>query len=284
MLNAGIILPNTLAEALRVLRGGGRALAGGTDLLISARRGGAPAPWVDISRLPQLRGIRRQDGHIFIGAAEKITDVGAHPLTREMLPALAQACRKFACPSLRNMATLGGNCANGSPAADGLCALCAENAAAIIANDGGIRKIPVESLVLGPKKTALSRCDIILGFELPDTAHKGVYLKLAARRSFAISKVSAGVTLRLENGLARGVSIMLGAAGPRPLRAAKSQEILEGAPLSADMIERAALAARDACSPVDDARSSAEYRRAMAAVLARRALSIIANDAAKESL
>ena len=282
MLPVEIAAPKNIAEVWKLLqahKGNCKFLAGGTDLVIAGRfRKEMPALWLDISKLKELRGIAEKPGLIYIGAGEKIAVIEASAKVRKWLPVLAQACGKFASPTLRNMATLGGNCANASPSADALCALCAESAVAVISRAGKVRRVAVESLLLGPKKTALAKNDLILGFELPKKAHAGKFMKLATREAFAISKVSASVAVYMEKGVVAKASIRLGAVGPTVLAAKAAQDALAGQKLDRAAIDKAAEAACATASPIDDVRSNARYRREMVRVLVRRALETIAGE------
>jgi len=276
MIPVTVVQPKKLSgvwSAARAAKGGFKFLAGGTDLVINARHGkNARRVWIDISRLKELKGITEGRGKIRIGAAETVAAVCSSPAVRKWLPALAQACRHFASPPLRNMATLGGNCANASPSADAACALCAEQAAAVISRAGKIRRVAAESLFLGPKHTALRPDDLILAFEFPRRAHRGVFAKLGARESFAISKVSAAVAAELRNGVVCSLSIRLGAVGPKIVRPESAEKLLLGLRPGAAAIADAARLCAVAVSPIDDVRSTAAYRRDMARVISKRAL------------
>ncbi|MFH1620053.1 MAG: xanthine dehydrogenase family protein subunit M, partial [bacterium] len=280
-----IASPENLKELWKILPGIPRPrkyLAGGTDIVVQAHGGsGLPCSWIDISRMPELRRIRETKDSLFIGAGVKIAELECSPAVRRWLPVLFSAASRYASPPLRNMATLGGNCANASPAADGVCALCAEGAEMELASPRKKRILPVEKFFSDYRKTALRPDELILGFKFEKKQHGGAYLKLSPRRAFSISKVSAGVSLRVEKGLISGCRIFMGAVGPVVARAAGTESFLNGRPLSPAVIEEAGELIGRECRPVTDHRSTKEYRCAMTAVLLKRALSAICDGGNK---
>jgi len=282
MLRVTITKPRSLKELSKTLSSTPQPrkfLAGGTDLCVGARHGmGVPCNWVDISDLPELQGVKISGNTIKIGAARRLCQLEDSPLVERWLPALHKALPQFASPPLRHMATLGGNCANASPSADGVCALCAEGAKAVIRLPNGKKKlVAVEQLFTGPKKTILKQDELITGFEIAKTAHKGCYLKLGARRALAISKITVSACVWLKAGVITDIRIFMGAVGPTVLRAVRTEAALRGTPIASETAARKAAEIIQAeCCPIDDQRSTARYRRAMAPVLLGRVLSEIA--------
>lgn len=250
-----------------------RYLAGGTDIVTADNAGAESSEcWVDISDLPELGVIKETAGSLFIGSGVKISEIESSKAAARWCPALAAAIPHFASPSLRNMATLGGNAANGSPCADGVCALVAEGADALLALKGEKRRFPLKDLFLGPKKTALKKDEIILGFEIPKRRHSGAYLKLGPRAYFGISKAAVAVTAEISGGVVKKARVALGSVAPVPLYAARTSAWLVNKKLSAETRAAAAELVKSEVSPITDTRSEADYRREMCGVLLERAL------------
>jgi CO/xanthine dehydrogenase FAD-binding subunit len=271
-----IVSPAGLKElwkTLPALPAARRYLAGGTDIVTADNAGAELSEcWIDISGLPELLTIKETAGALFLGAGVKISDIERCAAARRWCPVLVAAIPHFASPSLRNMATLGGNAANASPCADGVCALIAEGAYVHLALKGKKRRLPLKALFLGPKQTALKKDELIIAFEVPKRRHAGAYLKLGPRSYFGISKAAVAVAAELSGGLIKKVSVAMGSVAPVPLYASKTSAWLTGRELSPETIRGAAAIAMAEVSPITDARSEAQYRREMCGVLLHRAL------------
>ncbi len=275
-----IVKPSNLKELWKMLPGlpaRRRYLSGGTDLVTADNAGAESSEcWIDIGDLPELRGIKETTGSLFIGSGVKISEIERSAAARKWCPALLAAIPHFASPSLRNMATLGGNAANASPCADGACSLVAEGAYVLLVLKGQKRRLPLKDLFVGPKKTALKKDELILGFEIPKHPHAGAYLKLGPRAYFGISKAAVAVTAELSGGAVKNVRVALGSVAPVPLYAARTSAFLADNKLSAEIIAEASALVRTEAAPITDARSEAEYRRDMCGVLLERALRSLA--------
>ncbi len=271
-----IVKPPNLKELWKLLPGlpsARRYLAGGTDIVTADNAGAEHSEcWIDISGIPELLGIKETAGSVFIGSGVKIAEIAASKAARRWCPALTAAIPHFASPSLRNMATLGGNAANASPCADGVCALISEGAYVLLATKGGRRRLPLKDIFLGPKRTTLKKDELITGFEVPKRPHAGAYLKLGPRSYFGISKAAVAVAAELSGGAVKKARVALGSVAPVPLYAAKTSAWLAGRKLSAPVIEEACELVKTEVSPITDTRSEAAYRREMCGVLLGRAL------------
>jgi aerobic carbon-monoxide dehydrogenase medium subunit len=265
--------------------GRARALQGGTDLLVRIRAGLLhPKLVVDLKKLPGMQSVgERSDGWLSIGAACSMNQVAGADAVREGYDLLAQACNSVASYQLRNRATVGGNCCNGSPAADSAPALYCLGAVAEIYGPGGQRRVRIEDFFLGPGRTALGPGEFLTAILLPPSSPGacGVFNKLGRTRAGDIPTVSVAVYAAGEDGKGVGRSsarrqwrIALGAVGPTPLRAAQAEERL-ATDLSPDSIAAAAELAAQAAQPIDDVRASAAYRRAMVQVLTRRGIEAV---------
>jgi carbon-monoxide dehydrogenase medium subunit len=274
------LMPKTLPEALEYLAKGGTDImpvAGGTNLVIDMRgKRHRPKIVMAVNLLPELAGIHREDDYIVTGAAVTVAEFLNHPLITDKAPVLQQAARTFANPLIRNRATVGGNLADGSPAADTAPALLVLDADVILTSRSGKRIVPLNDFFIHVRKTALKPDELLTAvrWKVPVNGTKFAYYKLGLRRADAISIVSIAVCLETDSaGHCKQARIALGSVAPRPLRAIAAEEYLTGKPLSIETFEQAGKLAADAVSPISDVRASADYRRKMASTLVIRLLS-----------
>jgi CO/xanthine dehydrogenase FAD-binding subunit len=245
--------PRDLADAVRLYRDtpGCRPLAGGTDLMVMLHaRSLRPEPRsvLDLWSLAELKGIRRADGMLEIGAGEPYAGIIASALVREHLPALVAAARTIGAAQIQNRGTLGGNLANASPAGDTLPVLLAFDA--VVVTDR--RTIPIDRFFLGYRKTALAPDELIVAVRFPTDGRTVKFRKVGTRAAQAISKVVIAVSLAPAR-------IAAGSVAEVPLRAPKAE-----AALAKGDIEGAVAAVAADIRPMDDVRSTADYRRAVA--------------------
>ena len=278
--------PRTLGEALSALAdaaGPARALAGGTDLLPRLDKGLLGATrLVDLKRIPELGQIDFDPASgLTIGATVRIADLIEHPEVRRLYPAMADAASRTATVQIRNMATIAGNLCNGSPCADNAPVLIARGARLVLRSPRGERIMPIADFFKGPGKTALDPDELLVRIQVPppppDTGF--AFAKLPARTHVDISAVNVGVMVARKGRVCEKARIVLGAVGPTPIEAHKAEARLAGAILEPKLIEEVGELAASETRPIDDVRSSASYRRAMAAVLVRRALAAAAASA-----
>jgi carbon-monoxide dehydrogenase medium subunit len=273
-----LLHPRTLPEALILLAGtGAMPIAGGTNVIVDLRAGKhRPRALVDVARLPGLRGVRREDGHLIIGGGTTISDLLADPLIAEHAPALREAAAVFANPLIRNRATVGGNLADASPAADTAPPLLALDAEVELAGQGGTRSVPLAEFLVGVR-TTLRRPDELLTavrFPVPPDGSVSHFHKVGLRRADAISVLSVALVVTCDAaGRCTAVRIALGALAPRPLRASAAEALLIGEKLTPATVAEAARLAGGATLPIDDIRGSAGYRREVTEVVVRRLLS-----------
>lgn len=266
------------------------ALQGGTDLLIRLRAEGlAVDRVVDLKRLPGMQEIAlAPDGWLVVGAACTMNQVAAHPLIRQLYGLLAQACTSVASYPLRNRATVGGNCCNGSPAADSAPALYCLGAEAEVYGPQGTRRVPIGDFFLAPGRTALGRGEFLTAIWLPPSPlwACGVFRKVGRTKIGDISIASAAVYAWAEPGGGARTRprwrIALGAVGPTPLRAPEAEAALAD-DSSPDGIAAAAELAAQAARPIDDLRASAAYRRALVRVLVRRGIEAVLDESERST-
>ncbi|RBQ19207.1 xanthine dehydrogenase family protein subunit M [Spongiactinospora rosea] len=254
--------PRTAAELDR-LDPARALLAGGTDLLVRRRAGHQSGPLADVSRLRDAPApVRRlSDGSIWLSALAPLSVID-----RELggeLPGLRAAIACFASGQIRNRATLGGNLANASPAADGVPPLVAAGAVLRLRGPAGRREIPVAEFATGPGRTRLAPGEWIETIDLaPQPAHAG-FRKIAGRRALAISVVSLAWTWgRDPGGALTGVRLAAGAVAPTVVRCPGAEAALEGRVPTPEAVAAAVAALDHDISPISDLRASAGYRRA----------------------
>ena len=268
--------PATVREALLLLRkvgNRGRVVAGATDLVLQADR--STRFLVDITRLG-LDYIRGNSRELTLGATATMRDIEQSPRVRALANGiLAQAASTCGSIQNRNMATVGGNLANASPAADTASVLLALDAEVVVATARRQSKIALSEFLLGPHRTALNG-GLLLEISipaLPRGGRMGWSFEKLGRTETDISLVNAAAGLQFDaRGQVKWARIALGAVGPKPLRARTAEALLTGKALSDDLLARVGEAVMSEVSPISDSRASADYRREMSAVLARRAL------------
>lgn len=206
----------------RLAEGRGKAclIAGGTDLVLHLHEHPDEEPdLIDISSLEAMRILEKHPGETLVGAAVTFAEIEASPLLQEKAQALVMAAASMGSTQIRNRATLGGNVANASAAADGTAALCALDAQALVEDcQGRQERLPVGALVTAPGKTVLGPDRFLLAFAIPDGTGPSAFFKVGSRRAVAISKLS----------LALGRHLVLGSLAPSPVRAEKAQALLAG--------------------------------------------------------
>jgi carbon-monoxide dehydrogenase medium subunit len=283
-----LLRPQTLSEALAMLAGQDPdlvPLAGGTNLIIELRDGNrSPKKLVDVGRLRELRGIHRDNGHLVVGGGTTITELLSHPLIAEHGRPLRQAAALLGNPLVRNRATVAGNLANASPAADTAPPLLALGAEVELKSMNGTRYVRLDELMVGVNKTLIRPDELLasLRWLVPPARSAAGFYKIGLRKADACSVINAAVMVVWdENRRCRESRIAIGAAAPRPVRAPEAESALKGRPLEARVIEEAAHVAVQATEPIDDIRGTAAYRRRMAEVIVRRLLTQIAEVAGK---
>ncbi len=270
----------TLPEAIALLsqHEGTRIVAGATDFLVRWRQGlWKPRYVLNITRIPELDRVSYSpETGLRLGTLATIRTLERHPLIQEHYPALSQAATTFAGVQIRNLATVGGNICNASPAGDTLPALTAYGAECRLIGPEGERLVPLENFLLGPGRTVLRPTELLVELRLPpQPPHTGaLYIKHSPRSAMDISAVGVVSVVSLESreGVCREVRIALGAVGPTVMRARSAETLLRGQRADAALIQRIALAAMVDARPIDDIRGTARHRRAIVEALTERTL------------
>jgi len=252
-----------------------RFLSGGTDLMIiknSHQTNKSGDMWIDLSKCKELSGIRLENGQIHIGAGTTWTELIHDAHVRQYAPALAQAASQVGSSQIRFKGTIGGNLANASPAGDSFPVLSALGAELITLNPDGVsRVISISDLVLQPGKTCLQVGECITEIVFPAELNvRSGFFKSVPRNAQALAKVSVAIAIKIEDNIITNTRIALGAVGPTVIRVENAEQYLIGQSVDSPGIDDIVSASIVTASPIDDFRSTKEYRERMIEVGIRR--------------
>jgi len=234
---------------------------------------------LDISGIGELNYIRKSEGNLYIGAATTISDLINSKVIREECSVLHQAAEDFADPTVRNSATIGGNLADASPAADVAPPLLVLYAVLEIESINGKREVSLKDFFSGPRKTVLHDDEMITSIKIKsDSLNKnGCFIKLGLRQAMAISLASIAMILETEEEKVTDVRIAVGSVAPTPLRLINVEEFLINQKIDDVLLEEAMKKVSETVKPIGDVRASADYRRYVSGVLFKRAFNKLAN-------
>ena len=273
MKNFEFFEPTTLAEASRLFaQEHAQLLAGGTDIVIGMKAlTETPQSVISLQNIPGLEGITTEaDNSISIGAMTKAREVELSADIQQYHTALAEGAAEIGSIQIRNLATIGGNIAHASPAADTVAGLLVADAQVDIASADGERTVPIDELFTGPGQTVLAPGEIITRFRLPSPASGSHYIKHKIREVMDLAFIGVAAAVNLDNGVITDARIGLAAVAPTPIRATEAENLLKGNELTAELLAQAGEAAAAAATPISDLRCSAEHRSEMVDVLTRR--------------
>lgn len=263
-----------MEEAVALLSAGGwRPLAGGTDVYPALGETAVP-PFLDLTGIGALRGVRDEGAVLRIGALATWTEVIEAPLP-PAFDALKAAAREVGGVQVQNAGTVAGNICNASPAADGMPPLLALDAVVEVAGGAGRRSVPLSAFVTGPRQTCLAPGEIVTALRVPRPAAKArsAFLKLGARTHLVISIAMVAAVVRLDAaGRVAAAALALGACGPVARRLATVETALEGCLPGAETDAAIVAAPMPEISPIDDVRATAAYREAAAREIVARAV------------
>ncbi len=279
------VIAQSIEEALAALADGARPVAGGTDLVVSARHGKAPLPTalVAIDRLAELKTITETSQGVSIGALVTHHDIESHPLLTTVYAGLADGSALVGSPSTRHLGTLGGNVMNGSPAMDTGAALQVLGAEVELRSLRGSRRVALASLWSRPGTTTAAADELCVAIHIsrPVSGSGSAYLRLEYRRAMEIAVVGAAASVTLStDGTVGAVSVALTAVAPVILGVTDLQSVVGlGVAEAAAAIQELAVAQ---ATPISDVRASDRYRRHTVGVMARRAVEAAARRASGE--
>ena len=259
--------PKSLPDALDLLHeepGTWKPFAGGTDLMVLLEMGLLRQKnFLNIHGLAELRGITFENNRLTMGALTTFSSLQSHAAVQKQFPILVQAARSVGAVAIQNRATIGGNIANSSPAADSSPALLVYDAEVELISKSGSRWVPYRDFHTGYKQTLMQPGELIKAIALspvPGTPGTSFYKKVGARNAQAISKIAfAGVT-EFSRGQLNSVRIALGSVAPTPIRCSGTEAFLRGRKPDFKTINEAKKILSSEISPIDDIRSSSEYR------------------------
>ena len=269
--------PESLDEALGLLAQGQgwRPIAGGTDLMVQITGELAPPPErvLDIWRLDELRGIEVADGALVLGALTTYSEIRRSELCQEHLPALVDAAATIGAAQIQNRGTIGGNIVNASPAGDTLPVLMATDAEFTLASANGRRVVAAAHFWPAYRQPDRRPDELLNHVRIPLPRGRQVrFRKVGTRRAQAISKVVLALAWREDGGVWRDVRLALGSVAATPIRARATEAVLEGAAPRKTTADHAAVTLANEIEPIDDVRSTADYRRVVAARVLHRLL------------
>lgn len=276
------IRPKDLGDALRIMsRSRVKPIAGGTDLSVALKDGYRINALLDLSALRSEMAYIREDGHeIKIGSLTTYDEIYRSPTINAQATCLSEAAYNIGTWQIRNLATIGGNLANASPAADGATALMALGASVRVVSAEAERIIPVHQVFVGPKKSSLNENELIteISFKKAEELRSG-WARIGRRNANTISVVNAAVAAHLVDKTFKSVKIALGSVAPTPIYAGEAAKFLVGKRADEKVISKAADLAQDAASPITDTRGTKDYRLKMVRFLTEKLLIRISGGA-----
>jgi carbon-monoxide dehydrogenase medium subunit len=271
--------PHTLDEALDLLAKyqdkNAKILAGGTDLLVKMKTTNLKLDFlINIKNIPELNFVTWDDG-LKIGAVTSLYQVEKSEEVRTKYLALYEAIKAMAAPAIRNMGSIAGNLCNASPAADTAPPLMVYGAEVKLVSKRGERQVAVEDFLIGPGKTVISSDELLMQIDIPalDKNSGSSFLKIS-RVKADLSKINIAVYLKREDKVCRDCKIVFGAVAERPIRVKGAENILINQQLTPALLTKVAQRSAEEIRPINDVRSTAEYRSKVAKVLTEEAVKL----------
>ncbi|MGC1421579.1 MAG: FAD binding domain-containing protein [Terracidiphilus sp.] len=268
-----LIAPGSLPAVLDLLTsapGQWTPIAGGTELMVAFAAGRLTADkLVSLWGIEELRFIDTRPDRIAIRAATTFSDLRANPIVASEFPLLDKSAGWIGSIANQTRATLGGNLVNGSPAADSSPALLVYDAEIELISSRGKRRMPYREFHTGYKQNAMTADELLYAIHLPRrfAQHRQYLRKVGTRRAMAISKVALGATARVKDDVIEEIRVAAASLAPFPVRLFKTEAVLVGQTLTSNIIETARKALLAEAQPIDDIRSTAQYRKTVGANL-----------------
>ncbi len=266
------LVPESIEQAVELLKAGYRPVGGGTDFIVRRhallKSDPANSGSGSIFSCKKIAGTGRltaENRKFLIGSSVTLSEIISHPGCPEPL---RESLKSIAAPGIRNAATLAGNICNASPAADSLPALYILNASVTVNGENGIRNIPIQDFITGPGKTELSAAEIVTGIfcDIPDCSEGRTFVtfrKVGTRAANALSKLSIAALIKTENNIFSDFRLAIGACAPVVIRSRDAEKFFTGSRIedTALLTDKLINMYDDLVNPIDDQRSTAEYRK-----------------------
>ncbi|MBQ74390.1 MAG: oxidoreductase [Gammaproteobacteria bacterium] len=278
--------PDSIQGAVALLAGAevpARPLAGGTDLVIQLQsQKNEPCLVVDLKKIPELMETTLDDEGLHLGPSMACAEFSSRDDIRSIYPGLVEAAQLIGSTQVQGRASVGGNLCNSSPAADTIPALIANKASCLIVGPSGERRVAVEEFVTGVGENCLEKGELVQVINVPRPAAgtSDVYLRFIPRTEMDIAVAGAAASITLDDdGTCSAARFSIGAVAPTAILVPAAAQALVGTKVDVAALEAVADAASAAANPISDRRGTAEYRRHVVGVLAKRAASIAAERA-----
>jgi|TARA_B100001971_G_C18211908_1_gene551265 carbon-monoxide dehydrogenase medium subunit len=278
--------PDSIQGAVALLAGAevpARPLAGGTDLVIQLQsQKNEPCLVVDLKKIPELMETTLDDEGLHLGPSMACAEFSSRDDIRSIYPGLVEAAQLIGSTQVQGRASVGGNLCNSSPAADTIPALIANKASCLIVGPSGERRVAVEEFVTGVGENCLEKGELVQVINVPRPAAgtSDAYLRFIPRTEMDIAVAGAAASITLDDdGTCSAARFSIGAVAPTAILVPAAAQALVGTKVDVAALEAVADAASAAANPISDRRGTAEYRRHVVGVLAKRAASIAAERA-----
>lgn len=261
-----LFLAKSVPEALKALAADPDSvvICGGSDVLIKIREGKlAGCSLVSIHDIPELEGVRMEDGGLWIGPGTTFAHVTKNPLIQQFVPALGDAVDQAGGPQLRNIGTIGGNVCNGVTSADSAATLLSLNAELEITGLDGVRKVPLEQFYRGPGKVDLAHGELLTGIRIAKQNYEGFgghYIKYAQRNAMDIATLGCAVHVSLSGGKIKELRLAFGVAAPTPIRCHQTEALSQGKVPTGELLRELGASACTEVNPRTSWRASKEFR------------------------
>jgi len=274
--------PTSLGEACEIMATYGakaKVIAGGTDLMVNMKKKIlAPEHLVCLGRIDSMHAIEEKNGQVVIGGRYTVAELTVDSLVEKKLSALRSGARALGSPLVRNRATIAGNIGSARPAADLPPSLIAYGATAVLQSSKGEREVALNEFFKGPGFTEIDVNEILteVRVPIPGDGQGAGYINLGVRKAqdCNVVNVASFIALDEKDGRIKQARIVMGSVGPTPLRAKSAEAVLIGEKPDEALFLKAGEAARQDCTPIDDFRGAASYRKAMVGILTKRTLEI----------
>lgn len=259
-----LYMPQSLEEACRLKAEGAEVVAGGTDVFVNMHGGkDRAAKVVDVKNVPELQGHTFDpDAGLDLGALTTHREIELWDVIKERYPAMFEGCSRVGSVQIRTRGTLGGNICNGAPSADSIGPMLVHNACVEVVGPDGKREIPLKDFYLGLKKLDMGPGELLTRIRIPaPPAHSGShYIKYTRRKAMDLALLGVSAYVELEGEVLRTVRLALTTAAPVPVRAEKTEALLTGKTVTAQLLAQAGKAVLEESHPRSSWRSSAEFR------------------------